>query len=110
MAPQRDYNRNELLESSSGSSSGGSTIDAKQLYVALESSASASDRSFSMDQRSTQYYNAGFNGTSHQLGKQRLGGDMMNNGRCPHHVKLGDSEWVNVERPVNPNRVSYQVR
>lgn len=81
-------------------------VDVK-LYVALESSSSATSVSQQQQQQQmprSHYNNPGYsegNGSS----RPRMVGSDMNSGRCPHHVKLGDSEWTN----ANQIRVPYQV-
>lgn len=87
-------------------------VDVK-LYVSLENSSSSATTS---SQQPHMYCNnSGYNirlggGGGGDPGRSRVGSD-MNNGRCPHHVKLGDSEWGNVDRPAcNQTRVPYQVR
>lgn len=127
MNPQRDYlrsggggdhqvprngNCNGMAESS-----GGSGVDMK-LYVALESSSATSGSSQQQPQMRSHYNNPGYNNNNNSSsrvegghpGRPRMGSD-MNNGRCPHHVKLGDSEWGTADRPANNQiRVPYQVR
>lgn len=76
-----------------------------KLYVALESSSSATSVSQQQQQQMprSHYNNPGYsegNGS-----RPRMVGSDMNSGRCPHHVKLGDSEWTN----ANQIRVPYQV-
>lgn len=125
MAPQRDYllgekccgedqvirgNRygnagslvveggNNNNSSSSSNSDSGSSVDVK-LYVALESSATSP---------STSHY-PGYCRQDGEPGRPRMDCDVIG-GRCPHHVKFGDSEWGNADRPTNQIRVPYQVR
>lgn len=116
MAPSRDYftssgdnqgKCNKTVEGSGG-------VDVK-VYVALERSsvASLSSSSELQQQQWLHYNNASTNNNKGLDGGYPVGplmGSDMNNGRCPHHVKLGDSEWGKADRPVNPIRVPYQVR
>lgn len=121
MAPQRDYmlgekccgedqvirgNRYGHAESlgveggnnSRSNSDSGSSVDVK-LYVALESSGTSASAS----------HYPGYCRQDGEPGRPRIGSDVIG-GRCPHHVKFGDSEWGNADRPTNQIRVPYQVR
>lgn len=91
----------KAVDTSMAESSAGSDV---KLYVALESSGSSSSTGSSLPMPVRSHYN-------NNQGYRELGGDPgdMNNGRCPHHVKLGDSEWGPADRPVNQIRVPYQV-
>ena len=103
MVPQLDFG-SAMKERS------GSAVDMK-LYVALESSGESSGSAFSRHQQQwPQYNNPGYNNNVNQSSRLEGMDSDVNNGRCPHHVKLGDSEWGNADRPASQQiRVPYQV-